>query len=492
MNSRNSAGASGAGATGNAEAHNLESLFHPRSIALAGITVANPEHWTRTFLSALLEFKFEPLYLVNPRGGEIDGLKVYRSLKEVPGNIDYVISTVPARVAPALIEESAEKGVKAIQFCTSGFGETGEAEGTRLEAELSETARRKRIRVLGPNCMGIYCPESRLSFEKDFPRESGPVGFISQSGGNTTSLIKQTMWRGVRFNKAVSYGNASDLNESDFLEYFAADPDIKIIVIYIEGVKDGARFRRALEKAARQKPVILLKGGTTDDGARAVRGHTGALAGNEATWDSLCKQLGVIRVHSIEEMSNVLVTLLFMPRPAGKRAALLGSGGGASVLITDEFARRGIEVPPLPRQIIDRIREFTPIAGNILRNPIDYSQTLNETDSLAKTLRILSGWEDIDFIIIFLRSSLSVGGFRMVKRESSLLKAVRSASKPVAFVLELSLVSKETRQIFTLTRELVASRIPVYYSFDGAADAIRLVADYSGRTDHQGTGALEG
>ena len=151
----------------------LEPIFHPRSIALAGITVANPEHWTRTFFDSLIASKFNgPLYLVNRRGGEIGGRKVYHSLKDIPSSVDHVISTVPAKAAPGLVEECAGKGVKAIHFCTAGFGETGEEEGARLEAELVEVSRRKGIRIIGPNCMGIYCPESRLSFQGNFPRIS--------------------------------------------------------------------------------------------------------------------------------------------------------------------------------------------------------------------------------------------------------------------------------------------------------------------------------
>jgi len=314
----------------------LDLLFHPRSIALAGITTANPEHWTRVFLDALTEIGFErPIYLVNPKGGEIQGYKVYKNLRDIPGTVDYVISTVPAQASPGLVEECDTKGVRAIHFCTAGFSETGEEEGARLEAQLVETSRRKGIRIIGPNCMGIYCPQSRLSFGIGFPKESGHVAFVSQSGGNAGSLVRQAAWRGVRFSKGISYGNACDLNESDFLEYLADDPDTKIIGLYIEGVKDGARFHRALERAAKEKVVVLLKGGVTHGGTRAASGHTGSLAGAEVIWDALCRQFGIIRVYSLEEMADILQTLLFMPIPKGRNVALIGTGGGNSVLVAD-------------------------------------------------------------------------------------------------------------------------------------------------------------
>ncbi len=462
----------------------LEFLFHPRSIALVGVSVTHPEHWTRTFLDGLLEFEFAgPLYVVNLKGGEIEGLKVYPSLQDIPHTIDYVIGLVPARAAPGLVEECAGKGVRAIHFCTAGFSEIGEEEGTRLEAELVEIARRKHIRVIGPNCMGIYCPKSRLSFGQLFPKESGPVGFISQSGGNSNYLVRQAMLRGIRFSKVISYGNACDLNESDFLEYLAADADTKIIAMYIEGVKDGRRFRRLLEEVTKEKVVILLKGGFTEGGARAVAGHTAALAGSEVTWDSLCKQLGIIRVYSLDELVDVLVTLLFMPLLRGRNAALIGFGGGASVLITDEFERAGLKVPQLPQEIIGQIREFTQAAGNILRNPIDYSQSMMNLENVSKTIDIVSRWEGIDFLVKFMRTGQSTqlmglgdGSFLMMGR--AFVKSGAS-SKPMAIVLEPSLLPEEAEGILASLQECVSSRLPVYYSFASAANAINLVLSYN-------------
>ena len=462
----------------------LEFLFHPRSIALAGITVANPEHWTRTFLEGLLEFKFEgPIYLVNPRGGEIKGLKVYHSFQDIPHTIDYVIGLVPARVAPALVKECAPKGVRAIHFGTAGFSETGEEEGVRLEAQLTEISRRKGIRLIGPNCMGIYCPQSHLSFGPVFPKESGPVGFISQSGGNARALAGEARWRGVRFSKVISYGNACDLNESDFLEYLAADSDTKIIALYIEGVKDGKRFREALSKATREKVVILLKGGATEEGARVASGHTGALAGSDAAWNSLCKQSGVIRVYSMDELADVLVTLLFIPSPGGRRVALVGTGGGASVLITDEFVKRGLEIPPLPQGIIDEIREFTPVAGNILQNPIDYSQTIMEIEKMVRTFNIISRWEGVDFLIGFLNLVWPQPSLRsqMDKLIAMMFEESRASSKPMALVLESGISPEQAKQLFVLTQKCVALGLPVYYSYATAANAINLVLSYNER-----------
>ena len=466
--------------------HDLDFLFHPNSLALVGITTAKTWHWTLTFLEGLLEIGFDrPLYLVNPKGGEIKGHKVYASLKDVPGNIDYVIGLVNAQIAPRLVEECADKGVRAIHFCTAGFSETGEEERVKLESELAEAARKKGIRIIGPNCMGIYCPQSRLSFSPAFPKESGPVGVISQSGGNSIFLVRQAALRGIRFSKVISYGNACDINENDLLEYLANDVDTRIIALYIEGIKDGKRFRRAMEEATKEKTVILLKGGATEGGARAAAGHTAALAGSRTTWDAFCKQLGIISVSSIEEMIDVLVTLLFLPLPRGRNAVLFGAGGGASVLIADEFESRGLRVPPLPPELIAQIREFTPIAGNILRNPVDYSQAMTNLEGVIKTFGILSKWDGADFIVSFVRtgqfttSRISEDHLNLLMSRFSIKQGL--LPKPVAMVLEPSILPNEAEAILAAIRGCISSGLPVYYSFAAAANAINLVLNHAER-----------
>jgi len=331
--------------------------------------------------------------------------------------------------------------------------------------------------------MGIYCPETRLSFNPQFPKESGSVGLICQSGGNAGSVVTQAALRGVRFSKVISYGNACDLDETDFLEYFAADPGTEIIAMYLEGVKDGSRFRRVLQRVAKEKAVILLKGGISEGGARAAAGHTGALVGSEVVWNSLCKQLGVFRVYNLEEMADILVTLLFLPMPRGKRCALIGAGGGASVLITDEFEKRGLVVPPLPREIRNRICEFTPLAGNILRNPIDYSQALIELDKFVKTISIISQWEGIDSMIGFVRISQAppITRGRLLDVLNRMLEASKTFSKPIAMVLEPSILPEEQKGIFSLIRKCVSLRVPVYYSFASVANSISLVLSHKQR-----------
>jgi acyl-CoA synthetase (NDP forming) len=238
-----------------------------------------------------------------------------------------------------------------------------------------------------------------------------------------------------------------------------------------------------MEKATKEKTVILLKGGATEGGARAAAGHTASLAGSRATWDALCKQLGIISVSSIEEMIDVLVTLQFLPLPTGRNVVLFGAGGGASVLIADEFENKGLKVPPIPTEMVAQIREFTPIAGNILRNPVDYSQAMMSLEGVIKTFDILSRWEGADFIVTFVRTGQFTTS-RIAEDHVNLLMSRFSIKqgllpKPVAMVIEPSIVPEEAAAILAAIRSAISSGLPVYFSFATAANAINLVLNYT-------------
>lgn len=460
----------------------LDLIFHPRSVALVGITTANPRHWTRGFLEGFLKFEFPSqgsLYLVNPKGGTVEGCHVYPSLQDIPGQVDYVVGLVPARVAPHLVEEAAAKGAKTVHFCTAGFSEIAEEEGERLQKELLQVAGQRGVRIIGPNCLGIYCPESRMSFSALFPRESGTVAFISQSGGNSNYLVRQAALRGIRFSKVISIGNACDLNESDFLEYLAGDAQTKIVAMYIEGVKDGPRFRRALEATAKEKTLILLKGGTTEAGTRAVMGHTASLAGSSAVWESLCRQFGIIQVQNLDGLVDVLVTLSFMTVPDGRQALLIGGGGGASVVIADEFERRGLKLPQLPKSVIRELREFSQAEGNFFNNPIDYSQSM-EPQNVKRALEVLTRWGQFDFFVNFTVPGQSTRAGDVVGRPFEF----DGVTKPVAIVIQPSIVPEEETGIFEYIKHFVSPRYPVYFSFASAATAINLVLTQRERAPH--------
>jgi len=294
-------------------------------------------------LQVSLDFGYKgQLYPVNPQESEVQGMKTYASVKDIPGPVDFASVAVPAQAVPGVVRECLEKGVKGVQVLSAGFREVGE-EGAKLEKELAEIAARG-IRIVGPNCFGVYSPDGGITIlpGANLPKESGSVGFISQSGGYAIRVPRRAEGCGIKYSKVVSYGNACDINECDLIEYFYQDPQTEIITGYIEGVKDGPRLFRLLQEVCRKKPVILWKGGLTKGGARAVQSHTASLGGEEQVWDAVFRQTGAIRVTGLEELLDTTLAFLHLKPQAGRRVCPIGGGGGIGVAATDSCERMGL------------------------------------------------------------------------------------------------------------------------------------------------------
>jgi acyl-CoA synthetase (NDP forming) len=462
----------------------LEYIFHPRSIAIVGASRDLSSYATSSFFKPLIQFGYEgKIYPVNPKVSEILGVKAYPSLLDVPGQIEYVICCIRAELTPQLMRECVTKGVKVIQLFTSGFSETGEKEGSRLEREITEIAHQGGMRVIGPNCMGVYCPSSRISFDASFPKESGSVGFLCQSGGNSIELVQLGDARGVRFSKVISFGNACDLNEADFMEYFAHDPQTKVIVGYLEGTKEGGRFVNALREAARAKPVIMLKGGIGEAGAEAVTSHTGALAGNNAVWDSLFRQFGVIQVYDLEELVDLLLLFQHLKPFRGRKVGLVGSGGGRSVFATDSCEREGLVAPPFPPELRRELRETIPAEvdpGTSVRNPVDFSGSDWDLSTLSQTIKTVANYQGVDLILSYTRVT---SGTEIVNRViNSLIETKQSVGKPITMVMCHSNEPEVANFAFSLQKKCHAAGIPVFPSFSRAARAInRFIQCYERR-----------
>ena len=460
-----------------------EYLFNPRSIAVVGVgTLSNPNNWANSWVKTLIELGFKgDLYPVGLNLNQIFGLKVYPSLNDIPGSIDYVIVSVSARSVPRLIEDCVSKGVKFVHLYTAGFSETGEEEDRKLEYKIAETAHKGGMRIIGPNSMGIYYPANHISWRLDFPWQGGVVAFLSQSGWNAADLIKMGAVRGIYFSKLVSYGNACDLNEIDFLEYFTHDPESRIIASYIEGVKQGQRFFRVLKQAAKVKPVIILKGGRNEAGMRAAASHTGSLSGDEAIWHSLFQQSGAIRVYNLDEFADTILAFLYLSAPKGKRVAIIGSGGGPSVQAADDCESTGLVVSPLPTEVVDKLREFIPVAGTGLRNPID-SPFIMDNEKFKQIIEIVAAWPQIDLLIIHLGIDFFFtlpGGRESLKRNcEAVINAVKGVTQPTAIVLR-SCGSIEAVEAIADERERFAQAgLPLYSSIACAAKALSKLANY--------------
>ena len=387
--------------------HPLEPIFHPRSIAVVGVSRDLGMQRGGGFLLGAMELGFhehKPLYPVNPNTEEIRGLRSYPSMLDTPGPVDHVISSVPASAVEQLVEQSIEKGVRSIHFYTAGFAESGDPELVRYQEQVMGRATAAGIRVFGPNCLGLYVPSERVAFHTGFPKEPGNVMGISQSGGNAMEIVYGLGQRGVRFSKMISFGNGADVAAPELFDYAAADPETEFVVSYLEGAGDGRALFEAVKRCARVKPTIILKGGLTAAGARAANSHTGSLAGSQEVFEAMCRQTGAIRAETMDELLDLLIGVTTGARHVrGPRAMMVGGGGGFSVLAADAMARVGVDLPELAEETTAQLRELIPVAGNSIRNPIDasYFHSGNDRDdSLREVMRIAALAPGIDGLFV--------------------------------------------------------------------------------------------
>jgi acyl-CoA synthetase (NDP forming) len=435
------------------------------------------------FVRALQHMDFPgPIYPINPRAQEVVGLPCYPSLLDVPGPVDHVISSIPASGVLELMDHAAAKGVHSVHFFTAGFRETGEEESVALEQEILRRARAGGVRVIGPNCMGLYCPAAKIAFAPESPRRSGNVAFISQSGLNAEEMIMYAALRGVRFSKVVSYGNAVDLDESDFLEYCAVDPETAIITTYIEGVEDGRRFLRALSAASAAKPVIVLKGGITGAGSRAADSHTGSLAGSAQVWEAACRQAGALTVQTLDELEDMAVAFSFLRRPAGRGVAIMGIGGGSSVLAADAAEWEGLSVPALSEDLQAQLRQFTPVAGTSVRNPLD-TVGIRAREQFVEAVRIAASSPDIDLLLIQSRidwtQSMGQDSMEFVAQGvEALEEAVKVGGKPVVAVIWPPTSAETMARVLAFQERCAKAGLPVFWGVHRALHAVARFLDW--------------
>ncbi len=378
--------------------HSLDPIFNPRAVAVVGVSSNPNPTGMGSFYNSLLEAGFAEtggLYPVNPKVDEINGARCYPSLMDTPDPVDHVISQVPARFVPELVDQCVRKKVRSIHFFTAGFSETGDARMADIERQMITKLRDAGIRAIGPNCMGLYVPGSRLAFMAGFPMDAGNVFLLSQSGANAGEVVRELTTRGVRFSKVVSYGNGADLRAHDFLDYAAADEESTVVTAYIEGVQEGRKFFEALQRCARVKPVIVLKGGRTASGSQAAHSHTGSLAGSIEIFDAVCRQTGALRAETMEELQDLTVALSTnVHRARGRGVALFaGGGGGFAVLSADAIDRAGLTVPQMPQSAVDEMRAYIPVAGSSVNNPIDAFPPPEHMDDMLRLVATATGMD---------------------------------------------------------------------------------------------------
>jgi acyl-CoA synthetase (NDP forming) len=384
------------------ERQQLDRMFHPRGLAFFG-GAATVDSFGKLVILSHIQYGYPGgLYPISPRGGEIAGIKIYRSLSEVEGPVDLASISVPARAVPGVMQECLNHGLTGVQIHSSGFGETGEREGAALEAEVSRIAA-DGLRVVGPNCFGIHCPRGGITILPGlgFSKETGPVALISQSGGVASDFGYEARFMGIGLSKVVSYGNGCDLDAVKLLDYLADDPETGYIAAYLEGVGDGRRFLDLVEKVTPQKPVVIWKGGLTPLGGRAAMSHTGSMGGEAKVWDGALSQAGAVPVQGLDEMMDTLSALKYLKTPC-QRIALLGGGGAIGVFSSDLAYRWGLKVPTFSSETQKRLREFFPTPGNSMANPLDTGTPALPIETLLSVAREILIREPVDVLIIIM------------------------------------------------------------------------------------------
>ncbi|MFC1990837.1 CoA-binding protein [Chloroflexota bacterium] len=460
-------------------------IFRPASVAVIGASRDNKKESAGGWVGRLINFGYKgKIYPINPQASEIMGLKAYPSVKDVPGPIDYTIINVPRHMVPQMLQEVVDKKVKAVHIYTAGFAEAGDEEGKILQKEIEGIISGSQTRLIGPNCVGVYSPAGGLTFSLDVAKEAGEVSFITQTGTGGRRLVYLANTRGLRFSKVVSFGNAVDLSGEDFLEYFISDPDTKVILMYIEGLKSGQRFFKLVREAVKVKPVIILAAGLTEGGAGAAASHTAALAGSERVWQAFFKQTGAMQVESFEEAIDQLVAALKMPPIKGTRVGLIGRGGGLGVVTTDMCERAGLKVPQFTPEVRAKLTEITPAtAGSSVRNPVEIGiGRTGISEHYAPGIILVASDPQVDFIIAFHNPEMYVFEFKVKDWVDGLSKETIAVAKTLSKPLAVAFLPGSDPDVFKdiqeAQRQLLNGGIACFPTIEAAVRATSKLARY--------------
>ncbi len=385
--------------------HPLRVLLDPKSVAIIGAS-DDPGRIGGRPLRYMLDAGFAgPIYPVNPRREQVQGLKAYPSIDDVPGSVDCAVIAVPMNAVVDAVDRCGAKGVKAAVIFSAGFAEMGE-EGAAEQLRLADVAARRGIRVLGPNCLGTFNAETGFiatfssSVEKLAPRP-GPIAIASQSGAYGSHLFSIARLRGIDTRYWITTGNESDIQLPECIDYLVEDPGVRVICAYAEGVRDGPALRAALAKARdKGKPIVFMKVGRSEIGAEAVGSHTAALAGADAIYDALFRQYGVFRASTTDEMLDIAYVARDGRFPAGDKIGLLTISGGVGVQMADAASDLGLDVSEMPEPAQQKIRDALPFA--VARNPVDVTgQALNQMEIVPSSLLVMLEEGGYDAVIAF-------------------------------------------------------------------------------------------
>ncbi|MBW3017014.1 CoA-binding protein, partial [Candidatus Woesearchaeota archaeon] len=348
----------------------FESLFNPKSIAVIGVS-KDRQKVGFAVLDNLMKFKYPgKIFPINPKYKKIRNLKCHASVLDVDEEVALAVITIPNTLVPKVLEECGRKKVKDAIIISSGFGEIGE-EGKKLEQQLLDISKKYGVRILGPNCLGVIDTSSSLnaSFATKMPPK-GKVAFLSQSGALCTAILDWAEKVKFGFSKFISLGNNLDIHEADLIEYFGNDKNTEVILMYIEGVKDGSAFLEAANKVIRKKPIIVMKAGKTKEGVKAVLSHTGSIAGSDSIYDAAFEKAGINRAENVDVLFELARAFSSLTAPTKDAVAIVTNAGGPGVSAIDSCSQFGLQVAKLDAATIENLKSKLPKQANT-HNPVD-------------------------------------------------------------------------------------------------------------------------
>lgn len=446
----------------------LDSILKPRAVAVVGAST-RPHTIGSDLLKRLIEFGFKGgIYPVNPKGGEIEGLRAYKTVADLPDGVDLAVIVVNASRVLEAVDECHAKGIKGLVVISAGFKETG-AEGAKLELELLERVRAHGMRMVGPNCLGVVNTNPEISLDACFAESlpvAGDIGFVSQSGalgGGILNILKEL---NLGFAQFVSIGNQADVNAETALEYWENDPEVKQILLYMESIPDPVNFRRLASRISKKKPVLALKAGRSAAGASAASSHTGSLAGGDRAADALLKQSGVIRELSLRELFSSAKVFANCPIPKGDRVAIVTNSGGPGIMATDAVCGHGMQMAQISDETKAKLREFLPTAASV-KNPVDMIASA-PLDHYRRTVETVLADPEVDMVMVIYLPFL---GLKDIDVAQALME-IRAAhpEKPIVGVF------MTTSEFFSKLSEMKVT-VPFYMYSEEAADAMKRLND---------------
>ncbi len=478
----------------------FERLFFPKAIGIIGVS---PDMRGGSFFIRYMKDRFKgPIYLFNPKfpGKELYGYKIYSSILEINDPIDYVILAIPARLCPRVMEEIGKKSVPFVTVFASGFREVG---NDTLEQELLNVAKQYNIRIIGPNCLGVYNPKAGLHFAFAQSRTSGNFSGVFQSGGIAQNMSQLAVSNGLYVSKFISIGNALDLSPVEFLEYFNSDESTKIIGLYIENLRDAIQGRQLMKMVKNcnlnRKPVLLWRAGYGEATKKAILSHTGGLAGNNEMWKAVGKQTGCCMVGNSNELAALASTFNLTRLPNTRNVGVIGIGGGSTIEAIDIFEKHNLIIPSLTEKTINKLKRFVPDVNTNVTNPLDLGGSGIQPNTYYRTIMALDKDSNISSIV-FIKDPERFGNFQKLMKEifrynkgvvnfngidlnrefiRYIAKAKSTITKPMYCVmLKISEGFEEYKSRYKFKLKLLNRNVPVFESLDLAGTVLDKVNSY--------------